>query len=139
MHLLLSVALSFTHTRRLMTTLALTKESPRYLSLFNGFFTYTEYHEGAQKKRHFQFGTGNNGSPAELEVNWAQPDAFKRRYSEEQFEKATIVDSDEFESNGTTFNARLMHDGFTIPAKVVAAISEEGKRRYESLGNKKPA
>ena len=135
MHLSLSVALSFTHTRRLMTALALTKESPRYLSLFKGMFTYTEYHEGAQKKRYFQFGSGDNGTPAELEVNWSQPDAFKSRYSEEQFEKATKVDSDKFESNGKTFRARLMHDGFTIPAKVVAAISEEGKRRYESLGD----
>jgi len=134
-HLLLSVALSFTHTRRLMTTLALTRENPRLLSVFNGLFTYCEYHEGSQKKRHFQFGTGENGTPAELEINWSQPDAFKSRYTEEQFEKATKVDSDKFESNGKTFSARLMYDGFTIPAKVVAAISEEGKRRYESLGD----
>ena len=141
MHLLLSVALSFTHIRRLMTTLALTKDKPRYMSLFKGLFTYTEYHEGAQKKRHFQFGTGENGTPAELEVNWAQPDAFKGRYSGDDFEKATIVqgDSDFTAEDGTVFAARLMHDGFTVPGKVIAAISKEGERKYKSLGQRKAA
>ena len=140
MHLLLSVALSFTHTRRLMTTLALTKDKPRYMSLFKGLFTYTEYHEGAQKKRHFQFGTGENGTPAELEVNWAQPDAFKGRYSAKDWEKATIVQGDDFtDDNGTVFPARLMHDGFTVPGKVVAAVSKEGEAKYKSLGQRKPA
>ena len=141
MHLLLSVALSFTHTRRLMTTLALTKDKPRYMSLFKGLFTYTEYHEGAQKKRHFQFGTGENGTPAELEVNWAQPDAFKTRYSEKQWNEAVIVEGKENEfvdEDGEITQARLMHDGFTVPAHIVASVSKAGESNWKSLRGTKP-
>jgi len=139
-HLLVPVAKSFLHSRHLMTTLALTKDKPRYLSLLKGLLTYTEYHEGAQKKRHFQFGTGENGSPAELEVNWAQPDAFKTRYSAKDWEDATIVQGDDFtDDQGTVFPARLMHDGFTVPGKVVAAVSKEGEAKYKSLGQRKTA
>ena len=136
MHLLLSVALSFTHTRRLMTTLALTKDKPRYMSLLKGLFTYTEYHEGAQKKRHFQFGTGENGTPAELEVNWAQPDAFKTRYSEKQWNEAVIVEGKENEfvdEDGEITQARLMPDGFTVNGEEVYKCSTEGKSVFDQL------
>ncbi len=141
MHLLLSVALSFTHTRRLMTTIAPTKENPTLWTLRN-WVTFTQYHEGIWTKRNIQFGNGKKGKPAHFRTAWAQEDAFLKRYNSDDWKKAVEVKpTDQFksftDSNGIEYLPRLMHDGFTVNGEEVYKCSTEGKSVFDQLGRPK--
>lgn len=140
MHLLLSVALSFTYTRRLMTTLAPTKENPT-LWTFRNWVTFTQYHEGIWTKRNFQFGNGQKGRPAHLRTAWAQPDAFIKRYTFEQWEEGEVVENGKTftASDGEIYSPLRMKDGYEIDAEIVAEFYESFQNRMKSVGRaKKP-
>jgi hypothetical protein len=77
-----------------MTTLAPTKENPT-LWTFRNWVTFTQYHEGIWTKREFPIRKWSERKTSSLRTAWAQPDAFIKRYTFEQWEEGEVVENGE--------------------------------------------
>ena len=128
-----------------MQAQAITRQKPKYASFLGGIFTLTEFNEGTFRKRHYQLGDGKNGRPAELELNWSRPDAFKKKYTSEQIHAGIATKEPDLyppftDENGESWDALFMPcDGHTIPADIVCEIFTEAEQKASSLRRKKVA